>query len=105
MTCEQREKLLRLARSSRSEGLDVRIGWIDCEAHGKHAAHFRHSRVATASRSFPQTPGKSAGRNPKVAKVQVHATGKGIRPKPDADQIPLPLQAVAGRDGAVTAVA
>src|SRR5215472_12932686 len=27
-------------------GFDVRIGWIDCEAHGKHTAHLRHSRVA-----------------------------------------------------------
>jgi hypothetical protein len=34
----------------------------------------------------------SLGKTPKVAKVQVHAKGDGIRPKPNADQIPLPLK-------------
>jgi hypothetical protein len=91
MTCQQRELLLRLVMQLQERGFDVRIGWIDCDAHGKHTAHFRHSRVA-ARRSFPQTPSKSAGRNPKVAKVQVHATGEGIRPKPHGDQILLPLK-------------
>jgi hypothetical protein len=74
-----------------ARGFDVSVGWIDCDAHGKHAAHFRHSRTA-ASRSFPQTPDEPVGRNPEVAKLQVHATGDGIRPKPHVDQIPLPLR-------------
>lgn len=90
MTCEQRQTLLQLVEQLRARGFDVRVGWIDCDVHGKHAAHFRHSRAA-ASRSFPQTPDEAVGRNPKVAKVQVHATGNGIRPEPHADQIPLPL--------------
>jgi len=89
MNCEQRETLLSMVRQLQERGFDVHIGWIDCAEHGKHAAHFRHSRVK-ASRSSPQTPDK-VGRNPKVAKVQVHATGDGIRPMRDADQIPLPL--------------
>jgi hypothetical protein len=69
----------------------VRVGWIDCDVHREHAAHFRHSRTAV-SRSFPQTPDKSVGRSPKVAKVQDRATGNGIRPEPQADQIPLLLK-------------
>jgi hypothetical protein len=76
MTCEQQDMLLRLAEQLQARGFDVRVGWIDCDAHGKHAAHFRHSRCA-ASRSFPQTPDESVGRNPEVAKVQVHARGNG----------------------------
>ena len=91
MTCCQRELLMRLVWQLQERGLDVRVGWIDCDAHGKHAAHFRHSRVA-ASRSFPQTPSGSAGRNPKVAQVQAHAMGEGIRPKSRAEQIPLPFR-------------
>lgn len=91
MTCKQRETLLRLAEHLRARGFDVRVGWIDCDAHKKHAAHFRHSRTA-ASRSFPQTPDKPVGRSPKVAKVQAHAKGNGIRPEPRADQIPLLLR-------------
>jgi hypothetical protein len=91
MTCEQRETLLRLVEYLRARGLDVRVGWIDCDSHGKHVEHFRHSRAA-ASRSFPQTLDKPVERSPKVAKVQVHATGNGIRPKPNADQIPLQLK-------------
>jgi hypothetical protein len=91
MTCEQRETLLRIVEELRARGLDVCVGWIDCDAHGKHAAHFLHSRDA-ASRSFPRTLDKTVERNPKVAKVQDHATGNGIRPKPNADQIPLPLR-------------
>ena len=91
MTCEQRETLLKLAEQLRARGFDVRVGWIDCDAHGKHAAHFRHSRAA-ASRSFPQTPDQTVGRNPQVAKVQDHATGNGIRPEPRAGQILLPLR-------------
>jgi hypothetical protein len=92
MTCAQREMLLGLVRQLQERGLDVRIGWIVCDTHGKHTAHFRHSRVASASRSFPQTPGKLAGRNSKVAQVQAHAMENGIRPTPHADQIPLPLR-------------
>jgi hypothetical protein len=82
---------MQLARELQELGLDLQIGWIDCDQHGRHLAHFRHSRVA-ASRSFPQTPGNLAGRNPKVAKVQVHAKRDGIRPKLNVDQIPLPFR-------------
>src|SRR5258708_33392476 len=57
MTCEQRELLLQLVEQLRTRGFDVRVGWIDCDVHGKHAEHFRHSRAA-ASWSFPQTPDK-----------------------------------------------
>jgi hypothetical protein len=91
MRCEQRETLLRLAKQLRARGFDVRVGWVDCDVQCQHAAHFRHRRIA-ASRSFPQTPDKSVGKNPKVAKVQDHATGDGIRPGPHADQILLPLR-------------
>ena len=104
MTCERREMLFQLAKQLRARGFDVRVGWINCDVHGKHAAHFRHSRAA-ASRSFPQTPDEPVGRNPKVARVQAHAAGNGIRPEPRADQNPATASAVAGRDGAVTAVA
>jgi hypothetical protein len=68
MTCAQRETLLLLVRELQERGFDVRIGWIDCEAHGKHAAHFRHSHVMV-SPSFPQMPNDSIslGEAPKVA--------------------------------------
>jgi len=69
MTCEQRQTLLQLVEQLRGRGFDVRVGWIDCDVHGKHAAHFRHSRVA-ASRSFPQTLDTPVERTPRWQKYK-----------------------------------
>jgi hypothetical protein len=101
MNCHQRETLLSLVRQLQERGLDVRIGWIDCVEHGKHAAHFRHSRVAKLAGHFPKHLGgvsaeekRDPWRSPGSLLTQKSKSSstEGIRPKPHAEQILLPLK-------------